>query len=130
MLFQNFSSSNTLFDVPVDTARRSSRPGRATIISGSMYSGLVQFAGTQDREPGWSADPQDVLRALRQFAVGPPTGPVRALDYFVYFVLALFQGHNDNFEDDDDAVGMETLLLNQTTGQAYTVAKKARADWF
>ena len=36
-----FSNSNILYNVPVDTARRSAWPGSATIISGTMYSGLV-----------------------------------------------------------------------------------------
>ena len=44
-----FSDSNPLFSVPVDTARKSSRPGRATIISGKLYSALVQYAGAQER---------------------------------------------------------------------------------
>ena len=35
------SKANLLFSVPVDTARDSARPARATLITGSLYSALV-----------------------------------------------------------------------------------------
>ena len=60
----NFSDSNILFNMPVDTARKSSRPGRATIILESMYSALVQYVGAQEAELGWSAHTEDALLTL------------------------------------------------------------------
>ena len=121
---KNFSYSNTLYDVLVETAMKSARQGSATIITGSLYSRLIQYTGSSDEEPGYSAEPSDVLLVLQQFAVGVPKGSVPALDYLVYFVLAFLQEHNPKVE------GMETLLLSQMTRHASIVACKARADWF
>ena len=62
--------------------------------------------------------------------MGPPTGPVEALDYLTYFLLALCQGHNNDYDDDDNGEEMETLLLPEMTEQPRKVAMEARANWF
>ena len=61
---KEFINSNTLCNVPVERAIKSGRLGSATLISGSLYSRLIQYAGSTDKEPGYSAAPSDVLLAL------------------------------------------------------------------
>ena len=129
-LVYKFSDSSPLFSVPVDTAKQSSRPGKATIISEKLYSALVQYAGAQEREPGWSANLDDVLLTLRKISGGIPTGSVRALDYLTYFLLASCQGHNNDDHDGDDDEAMETLLVAEMEDQPRQIAKEARANWF
>ena len=124
-----FSDSNPLFSVPVDTAKQSSRPGKATIISGTLYSALVQYAGAQEREPGWSANLDDVFLTLRQLSGGIPTGSVRALDYLTYFLLASRQGRNNDDHDGDDDESMETLLWSELEDHPRQIAKEARTNW-
>ena len=126
----SFSNSNPLFSVPMGTARKSARPGRVTIISGSLYSALVQYAGAQEAEPGWSAHTKGALLTLRQVSAGSPTGPIEALDYLIYFLLASCQGHNNDYDDDDNREEMETLLLSKMTEQPRKVKMEARANLF
>ena len=106
---------------------RSSRSGRATIITGSLYSAFVQYAGPQEVEPGWSAHTKDAMLTLQQVSAGPPTGSVQALDYLIYFLLASCQGHNHDYDEDDNEDAMETLLFSNITEQPYKVAMEARA---
>ena len=111
-----FSNSNTLFSVPVDTTKKSSWPGRAAIISGTMYvQRPCQMPVLRREKPGWSANPKDALLTLRQVSGGggEPPGPVRALDYLIYFLLASCQGHNNDCDEDDNKEAMETLLLSK-----------------
>lgn len=70
-----------------------------------------------------------IVDSLTSFR-GVSTGPIQALDYWVYFLLALCQGHNNNYKDDGKEEGTKTLLLSQMTEQASMVAKEARANWF
>ena len=122
------SKANPLFSVPVETARKSARPARATIILGSLYSALVQYAAAQEAEPGWLANTEDTMLALKQVSVEPPSGAVRALDYIVYFLIASEQGYNNNYSEDEKGEGMETLRLSQMSKEPYKLASEARTN--
>ena len=123
------SKANPLFSVPVKIARKPARPARATLITGSLYSALVQYAGAQEEEPGWSENIKDTMLALNQVSVGPPFGAVEALDYIVYFLIALCQGYNNDYNEDENGEGMEELRLSQMSQEPYQLAMEARKNW-
>ena len=102
---QEFLNKNLLIIVPVDCATKSTRPGSATLISGSLYSLLVQYVESNEEEPGFSVKSYDALLALRQFADEEPedSAPVPELDYLVYFLTATLQEFNP------EAKGLELL---------------------
>ena len=54
-------------EVPVNVARKSSRPGSVTLISGSLYGLLSQHVGSTAGEPGFSVKTNDALFAVREW---------------------------------------------------------------
>ena len=113
-----FIDTNMLINVPVECAAKATQQGSATLISGALYSLLVEYAESTDQEPGFSVAPYDALLALQGFSDDEPRNPspVPELDYLTYFLFATLQEFNP------DAEGLELILLSKLGRPASLVA--------
>lgn len=91
-----------IINVPVDCAAKTTRPGSANLISGSLCSLLVQYDGSTDQDPRSSVKLYDVLLSLRQLEDDKPNNPapLPELDYLIYLLMATLHDFNP------DAVGL------------------------
>lgn len=57
----DFIDTNMLINVPIKRPAKATQPGSATLISGALYSLLVEYAGTTNQDLGFSAAPYDAF---------------------------------------------------------------------
>ena len=78
--------------------------------------------GSTENDPGFSLEPYDALQVLRQFV--DPTDSDPGFDYLVYFLVAIFEGLNQEIN------GLENVKLNKMINFAALIAHKSQKNSF